>query len=119
MLTVTLAGLLWWRPWGTTEGLVIESVGVVVTPASGSCPEAEFTFTGTISTNGAAGTLAVAWERPDGVMTPAREVNASAGQDEVSTRLQFRYRGSRPASGSAVLHVGEGDDRSTHLTYPR
>ena len=116
VLMVTLAGLLWWRPWGTTEGLVVESVGVVVSPASGSCPEAEFTFTGTIITNGAAGTLAVAWERPDGVMTPAREVSASAGQDEVSTRLRFRYRGSRPASGTAVLHVGEGDDGTASST---
>ncbi len=112
VVAIAIAGLSWWRPWASTEDLVVDSVGVTVTPDSGRCPEAEFTFTGTISTNGAAGTLAVAWERPDGVMTPVRQVSVSSGEDEVSTRLRFRYRGRQPASATAILHVG-GDDEGT------
>ncbi len=113
---MTLAGLLWWRPWASTEDLVVDSVGVTVTPDTGRCPEAEFTFTGTISTNGAAGTLDVASERPDGVTTPVRQVSVSNGENEVSTRLRFRYRGPQPASATAVLHVGEDDEGTTSPT---
>ena len=87
--------------------LRITGVDVVSVPADGrgACPGTDFRFDGTISTNGRPGRLVLRWERPDGELTGVRTVDLSAGQREVTVRLEFGVTGSRPLAGSARLQV--------------
>lgn len=87
--------------------LRVESVTVTSDPPSGQarCPEGNFTFTASIRTNGAAGTINVGWTRPDGVSTEPRLVQVASGQRRVQAQLRFTVSGTQPVDGQAVIHV--------------
>jgi MFS family permease len=89
--------------------LEVRSVTVAVIPATaeGRCPEADFTFRGTIRTNGAAGTVAFVWVQPDGVTTPRRSVALDAGTPGLLQSLRLTVTGRTPSSGRALLRVVE------------
>jgi hypothetical protein len=98
------------------------SVAVSVSPAGGDgrCPEAVYTFTADVQTNGAAGEVTLRWTRPDGRRTDPVHVPVSAGQESATAELSFQVTGERPLSGRATAHVLAPDRvnaRSAPITY--
>jgi hypothetical protein len=87
--------------------------------ATGRCPEASYSFLGTVRTNGAAGSLELRWRRPDGESTELRTVPVRDGQRLVDVRLDFTYRGDQPLEGDAELLVTapETDSATQAVTY--
>jgi hypothetical protein len=87
--------------------LQVSSVSAAVEPASGSghCPETDFTFRGTMATNGGAGTIAYRWLQPDGQTSAAQSIAVAAGAHRASVTLLFKFSGSGSAHGQAALHV--------------
>lgn len=111
LLATAVAGLVW-RGGGTgppsaRDELVVTSAAVGSDPASGRvrCPRGTVRFTASFETNGAAGSFAVRWTRPDGVRTPTRLVRLEAGQRSAQARLEVEVSGRRPVRGDATVEV--------------
>jgi len=87
--------------------LEVESASVEIPPEDTqlSCPEATFTFTGRLRSNGQAGTIRMKWTGPDGVTQPPISVQVDAGSTEVQTVLRFVVSGTSELTGSATLQV--------------
>ncbi len=89
--------------------IAVTGVALAVEPADtvGHCPMAEFRFGGRIVTNGAEGTVAYQWIRPDGQLSPTSKLHLRPRTRAAAVSLQFVYDGTPPApvSGSTVLHV--------------
>jgi predicted Ser/Thr protein kinase len=87
--------------------LQVSSVSAAVEPASGAghCPETDFTFRGTVATNGGAGTITYQWLQPDGQTSAAQSIAVGAGVHRASVTLLFKFSGSGSAHGLAVMHV--------------
>jgi hypothetical protein len=90
-----------------TADLHATSVAVSVSPAGGEgrCPEAVYTFTAEVQTNGAAGEVTLRWTRPDGRRTDPVQVPVNAGQTSATAELSFQVTGERPLSGRATARV--------------
>ncbi len=85
--------------------LSVASANASVDPADGHCPDARYVFTGTIDTNGSAGTLQLRWLQPDGERTATETIEVAQGQSPVTAVLQFDVSGGRPLEGFAQLEV--------------
>lgn len=91
----------------TAHPLRIEEVSVSSDPSSGggTCPQAEITFTATIQTNGAPGSIDLRWTQPDGLSTDVRHIEVATDQRRVVAQLLFTVSGMQPLTGDAVVHV--------------
>jgi predicted Ser/Thr protein kinase len=69
------------------------------TSAEGHCPSANFSFTGTIQTNGESGEITYQWVQPDGTLAAPAVQPMSKGQTSADVSLQFTYKGNGDATG--------------------
>jgi hypothetical protein len=86
--------------------LQVSSVAATVSPGvTGHCPEASFTFQGTMRTSGGAGTITYRWLQPDGQISAPQTTTVQAGARQASVTLLWKFSGSGSTHGVAALHV--------------
>jgi hypothetical protein len=86
--------------------LQVSGVAAAVSPGvTGHCPEANFTFNGTIRTSGGAGTIAYRWLQPDGQTSAPQTTTVQAGARQATVTLLWKFSGSGSTHGVAALHV--------------
>lgn len=121
-LAVLLVGALaaaWWvtadddDPVATRPRLAVTAVSVTADPPAPRCPRAVVALQATVSTNGGAGSLTVAWTLPDGSTGPRQAFSVGAGQRRVVARVDTTLTGRNPVSGDAVAVVTPSGLRAT------
>jgi serine/threonine-protein kinase len=86
--------------------LQVSSVAATVSPGvTGHCPEANFTFQGTMRTSGGAGTITYRWLQPDGQTSTPQSTTVQAGARQATVTLLWKFSGSGSTHGVAALHV--------------
>jgi predicted Ser/Thr protein kinase len=85
-------------------GLVVRAIRVDVTPNTGGCPRAVYTFTASIVGNGDAGSVRFRWIRPDGERTAIQSVRVP-GSEPARADLRFTVAGTTPTAVVASLEL--------------
>ncbi|HYZ00469.1 MAG TPA: hypothetical protein VFA92_03155, partial [Candidatus Binatia bacterium] len=89
----------------TPDKLQVTSLQVKALNTQGHCPSTTFKFDGTITTNGAGGTVQYQWTRPDGTQTTPTSVQLQPGSTSSHVSLDFPYTQKQSAQGQARLRV--------------
>jgi hypothetical protein len=89
------------------QPITVTAISATIDPPDGvgHCPAATVTVRATVTTNGAPGTIAYEWVRPDGGPTAAGRVTLREGQRAATVALPLAYSGRSPDQGVAALHV--------------
>ncbi len=96
------AGWQWWLRWHPQ--LRVAGATVTVVPPASVCG-GEYDITGTIFSNGKAGTVTYQWVRSDGVATPRLTVDVPSGQQLTTVHLYWTFSGAGTESATATLAV--------------
>ncbi|QZY30465.1 serine/threonine-protein kinase [Nocardioides coralli] len=84
-------------------------------PTRVECPRAEVRLAAVVDTNGAGGRLTLVWTGPDGSTLARRQIDTSAGQRQVESRLTLTLAGRQPVRGDVVVAV---EDRGLTASHP-
>lgn len=91
--------------WGRDSGPVaVTEIKVRGSSASITCDQVE-RLTGTISTNGSAGTIVYEWLRSDEVASSELSQSVSRGQHEATVVLEWNFEGYGTLNATATLRV--------------
>lgn len=93
--------------------LAVTAVTLTADPAAVECPRGEVSLVARITTNGAAGSLSVAWTLPDGTFGPSQSFAVTAGQETVEARLETTLTGAEPVVGDAAAEISPPGLRAT------
>lgn len=110
---VALAGgaTVWWQrdegpdPTGRAAPLEVSSVAVSADPPDARCPRARVHLAARIATNGAPGTVTVAWSLPDGSRGPQQSFALTEGERQVVAEVAAVLTGTREIDGDASVVV--------------
>ncbi|WP_220794773.1 hypothetical protein, partial [Nocardioides pelophilus] len=124
-VAVGATGAVWWlrdepapAESSPARELSVATVAVSADPAVARCPRATVALVATIGTNGAAGSVSVAWTLPDGSSGPGQSFAVEDGQREIVARLDITLTGSNAVAGDAVAVVRPSGLRArTRVTY--
>ena len=104
VLILVIAVLIYFM-WGRDAGPVaVTEIKARASSASITCGQVE-RLTGTISTNGSAGTIDYQWLRSDGVASSILAQAVSRGQHEATVVLEWNFEGYGTLNATATLRV--------------
>ena len=114
MLAITLPRAHHHRP------LAVLHLTVTASTVTAKCPQAHYTFTANVVTNGEKGQMATRWIRPDGRPTMPQTLPLEKGQRTIEFKLRFSVTGKTPLHNPAdfqILSPRKQQATSTPITY--
>jgi tRNA A-37 threonylcarbamoyl transferase component Bud32 len=104
---IAIAGALLLQAPPAQQPIAVTAITAATDPSDGvgHCPAASVTVRATVTTNGAPGTIAYEWLRPDGGPVAPGRVTLRQGERAATVALPLAYSGRAPAQGVAALHV--------------
>jgi hypothetical protein len=87
--------------------LQVSSVSATVVPTGGvgHCPQADFTFRGSVKIKAGTGTLTFQWLQPNGESSSLQTLVVQGGTRQATVTLNFSISGNGITRGAAVLHL--------------
>lgn len=111
-----LAGVVGWFVLRSSDLQVLDATVVPATGSSASC-DATVDLTGTIRTNGQAGTITYSWLRSDGIETERRSEILEEGATSVDVHLLWQITGRGYLPAAATLRVIEPTPREARADF--
>jgi hypothetical protein len=114
---VVLIGVLAYLGWQRyAPALVVTGASVSTDPAGPAC-DGTAVVTGTLSTNGQAGTVEYRWRRSDGTVSPTLRQAVTRGAQETDVVLRWTFDGRGTLRATATLEVLTPDPTTASATF--
>jgi cytochrome c5 len=115
VLLLAVLGYLTW-PWFGNQ-VAVSGATVRTDPAGPSC-DGTAVVTGTLETNGGAGTVTYHWIRSDGTDSGTLSQQVSAGERSTDVVLRWTFQGHGTMEATATLQVLTPDQHSASVSFP-
>jgi hypothetical protein len=115
---IVLIGVLAYLGWQRyAPALVVTGASVRTDPAGPGC-DGTAVVTGTLTTNGQAGSVDYRWRRSDGTVSPTLHQAVTRGARTTDVVLRWAFDGRGTLRATATLEVVTPDPSSTSVTFP-